>query len=187
MSNSTMLAEGNFLIPDATFLAELVAFGLILFVIWHYVVPPIQKTMTARQEAIRAQIDESREARERLEAAEAEYKKALADARVEAARLREEAAKTRRDMIEAAKEEARVEAEAVTKRAEERLEIERRQVIAQLRQEVGKLSADLAGRIVGETLSDTALQSRIIDRFLSELDEQTAGSGETSAQPQQVH
>src|SRR5689334_2007940 len=129
MSNGMVVGEGNFLIPDATFLAELVAFALILFVLWRFVVPPIQKTMTARQEAIRAQIDESREARERLEAAEAEYKQALADARTEAAKMREDAAKTRREIIEAAKEEARIEAEGVTRRAEERLEIERRQVL----------------------------------------------------------
>jgi F-type H+-transporting ATPase subunit b len=183
MSNGT-LAAGNFLIPDATFLAELVAFGLILFVLWHYVVPPLQKTMTARQEAIRAQFDESREAKERLEAAEAEYKNALAEARAEAARMREDAAKTRREMIEAAKDEARIEAEAVTRRAEERLEIERRQVLMQLRQEVGRMSAELASRIVGESLADTALQTRIIDRFLAELDESAAS---TATPAEQVH
>ncbi|MDQ1688183.1 MAG: F-type H+-transporting ATPase subunit b [Frankiaceae bacterium] len=183
MSDGTVLAAGNFLIPDATFLAEIFAFLLILAALWKFVIPPIQKSMEARQEAIRAQIDESREARERLEAAEAEYKNALAEARAEAARMREEAAKTKREIIEAAKEEARVEAEGVTRRAEERLEIERRQVLVQLRQEVGRMSAELASRIVGESLADTALQTRIIDRFLAELDEADTGA---KAQPEQV-
>jgi F-type H+-transporting ATPase subunit b len=184
MVNSTVLAEGNFLIPDATFLAELVAFGVILWALWHYVVPPIQKTMTARQEAIRQQIDESREARERLEAAEAEYKQALADARAEAAKMREDAARTRREIIDAAKDEARAEAEAVTRRAEERLEIERRQVLVELRREVGQLSAELASRIVGESLADQALQERIITRFIGELDEADATA---ATDAQQVH
>jgi 1,4-dihydroxy-2-naphthoyl-CoA synthase len=48
----------NFLIPDATFLAEIVAFLLILAVIWKYVVPPLQKSMTARQEAIKKSFDD---------------------------------------------------------------------------------------------------------------------------------
>ena len=44
-----VLASGNFLIPDGTFLAELVAFLIILFVLRKYVVPPLQKSLTARQ------------------------------------------------------------------------------------------------------------------------------------------
>ena len=43
----TVHAEGNFLIPNATFIAELVAFILILLVIWRYIVPPIQKAIVA--------------------------------------------------------------------------------------------------------------------------------------------
>ena len=170
----TVLASGNFLIPDATFLAELFAFVVILAVLYKFVVPPLQKSMTARQEIIRKQFDEARETRERLDAAEAEYRQALADARSEAARAREEANATRVQIIEAAKGEARAEAEAVTRRAEERLEAERRRVIAELRQEVGQLAVELAGRIVGESLADAELQRRVVDRFLGELESGSA-------------
>ena len=38
--------------------------------------------------------------------------------------------------------------------------------------EVGVLAAQLAERIVGESLADTALTQRTVDRFLSELDQQ---------------
>ena len=170
MAPPTVIASGNFLIPDATFLAELFAFVVILAVLHRYVVPPIQKSMTERQGLIRKQFDEARETRERLDAAEAEYKQALSDARAEAARSREEANATRLQIIEAAKDEARTEAEAVTRRAEERMEAERRRVIAELRLEVGQLAVELAGRIVGESLGDEALQRRVVDRFLSELE-----------------
>ena len=46
-----------------------------------------------------------------------------------------------------------------------------------LRQDVGKLATDLAGRVVGESLEDHVRQSRIIDRFLDELEEQSDASG----------
>ena len=36
------------------------------------------------------------------------------------------------------------------------------------------LASELASRIVGESVTDRALQSRVIDRFLDELDAQTA-------------
>src|SRR2546423_10629404 len=84
-------AASNFLVPNATFIAELVTFLIILYVIWKYVVPRVNEQLENRQELIRKQIEESKEARENLEKAEKEYKQALADAREEATRLREEA------------------------------------------------------------------------------------------------
>src|SRR5438445_761617 len=60
MSTTTTLASGNFLIPDATFLAEIVAFLLILAFMWKYVVPPLQKNLSARQDVIRQQLEDAR-------------------------------------------------------------------------------------------------------------------------------
>ena len=39
-----------------------------------------------------------------------------------------------------------------------------------LRSEVGRLSTDLASRIVGESLHDETRQRGIVDRFLAELE-----------------
>lgn len=175
-ASSPVLAGGNFLIPDATFLAELVAFVIILVVLWRFVVPPLQKSMTARQEAIKSSFEDADAAKQRLADAEAEYKKAIAEARAEQASAREDAAKTRREIIDAAKEEARLEAEGVTSRAEARLEVERRQVFAELRGEIGRLAVDLAERIVGESLEDDDRQRRVVDNFLAGLENAPASA-----------
>ena len=42
--------------------------------------------------------------------------------------------------------------------------------MAQLLSEVGTLATTLAGRIVGESLDDDVRQSRVVDRFLTELE-----------------
>jgi hypothetical protein len=44
------------------------------------------------------------------------------------------------------------------------------QAITELRREVGRLSVELAGRIVGESLEDEARQRRTVERFLTELE-----------------
>ena len=49
-----------------------------------------------------------------------------------------------------------------------------------LRAEVGTLATELASRIVGEALADSARQSRVIDRFLDELE---ARRGRPARQP----
>jgi len=180
-------AEGtnNFLIPNGTFFVEVLIFLAILWFLSKKVVPRITAMLEQRQDTIRQEIEGAEQIRRELAETKAQYAEALAQAHQESAQIRDEAAKVRREMIEAAKEEARAEAEAVTRRAEERREIERRQVLVELRQEVGKLAVDLAGKIVGESLTDEALQRRIIDRFIADLDARGDAAG--SEQPQQVH
>lgn len=51
------------------------------------------------------------------------------------------------------------------------IQADRKAAASALRQDVGKLATDLAGKLVGESLEDHARQSRVIDRFLDELDD----------------
>lgn len=160
----------NFLVPNATFIAEVIAFAIILFVLWRYVVPPVQKAMKERQDLVRGQIEESRQAREALEKAEADYQAALAEARAEAAKIRDSAradADRLRDQLRAQAEE---EAERIRQRSEEQLATQRQQVVNELRAEIGRLATTLAGRVVGESLEDDARRQRTVDRFLAELE-----------------
>ncbi len=180
MSKTVPLASGNFLIPNGTFIAEVIAFLIILAVLWRWVVPPVQRSMSQRQDLIRKQFEDVRAARERLEWAEAEYKTAAREARAELNRTRQEAERLRREVIDAAKEEARGQAEEVTRRAEERLEFERRRVLAELRQEVGQIAIDLAARVLGEQLENEATQRRVVDRFLAELEMDASAPPEPS-------
>ncbi|NCD16372.1 MAG: F0F1 ATP synthase subunit B, partial [Actinobacteria bacterium] len=61
------------------------------------------------------------------------------------------------------------EAERISANAARGIEAERQMAEISLRTEVGMLATELASRIVGETL-DPATQSRVIDRFLAELE-----------------
>ncbi|GAA1128463.1 F0F1 ATP synthase subunit B [Nocardioides aquiterrae] len=162
--------ESNFLVPNATFFVELAAFALLLFLLGKYVIPPINRAMTARQDAIRAQFAELDEAKSEAHAAEEEFKSQIADARHEAARIREEAREQGAQIIAEMREQANAEAARIVEHAHAQIEADRKAAMAQLRSEVGTLATTLAGRIVGESLEDEARQSRVVDRFLSELE-----------------
>ena len=61
------------------------------------------------------------------------------------------------------------------------VEASQRQILAEkqaaqisLRSEVGLLASELAEKIIGEQLTDTALTSRVVDRFLDELEADSA-------------
>lgn len=176
-------AEGggsNFLIPDATFWFELVAFALLFFVLAKYVIPPINRAMTARQEAIRHQFAELDEAKSAANASEAEFKAQIADARHDAARIREEAREQGNAIVAELREQAQAEAARIVENAHTQIEADRQQAAISLRGEVGTLATSLAGRIVGESLEDPARQSRVVERFLAELEATPGAGGENS-------
>ena len=72
-------AESNFLVPNATFLAELFAFAVLVFILAKYVIPPVNQAMTDRQDKIRAQFDEAAQLKSDAESTESELKAQLAD------------------------------------------------------------------------------------------------------------
>jgi len=170
MHHQTVLASGNFLVPNATFLFELVAFLIILGVLWRYVLPPLNRAVLERQDMIRRQIEDSLAAKERLEAAEREYQEALVAQRREASQVREEVAAERAQIIEEARSEATRQAADVMARAEERLATERAQVLRSLRAEVGSLALELAEKITRSALEDDERARRLVADFVTELD-----------------
>jgi F-type H+-transporting ATPase subunit b len=162
--------ESNFLVPNATFFVELAAFLVLLFLLGKFIIPPINRAMTARQDAIREQFAELDEAKSEASAAEEEFKAQIADARHEAARIREEAREQGAAIIAEMREQAQTEAARIVEHAHTQIEADRKSAAASLRGEVGTLATTLAGRIVGESLDDEARQSRVVDRFLTELE-----------------
>ena len=68
------------------------------------------------------------------------------------------------------REQAQAEATRIVEHAHAQIEADRQQAVTSLRSEVGSIATELAGRIVGESLEDQARQSRVVERFLDELE-----------------
>jgi F-type H+-transporting ATPase subunit b len=160
----------NFLVPNATFFVELAAFLLLFYLLARFVIPPINRAMTARQEAIRNQFAELDEAKADARQAEEKYKAQTADARKQAGKIREEAREQGDQIVAEAREQAQVEAKRIVDHGHAQLEAERKQALASLRSEVGTLATELASRIVGESLEDDERANRVVDRFLADLE-----------------
>ncbi len=162
--------ESNFLVPNGTFVVELIAFAIIAWLIGKYIVPPINRAMTARQDAIRNEFTELQEAKDSARRTEEEYKAQLSDARHEAAKIREDAREQGAAIISEMREQAQEEAERILAHGRAQMSAERQQAVASLRSEVGSLATSLAGRIVGESLEDDDRSARVVDRFLADLE-----------------
>ena len=170
-STPVLPLESNFLVPNGTFLVSLLAFAMLIFIFGKYIIPPINKAMTSRQEAIRKEFAELEEAQTDARRAEADYKEQLNDAKHEAARIREEAREHGAQIVQEAREKAQTEADRIIEHAHAQIEADRKAALASLRRDVGSLATTLAGRIVGESMDDDDRQGRVVERFLTELEE----------------
>jgi F-type H+-transporting ATPase subunit b len=154
-----------------------VCFIIILVFFWKYVLPRVQKLLDERAEAIEGNIAKADEAQRKAEAALEEYTAQLADARTEAGRIRESAREDGKKIVAEAKEAALAEAARVTASAQSQIEAERQAALVSLRTDVGTLAIDLASGVIGESLSDDAKATAVVDRFLADLEASEASAG----------
>jgi F-type H+-transporting ATPase subunit b len=148
----------------------LIAFGILLWIIQTRVVPRLEQVYAERTAAIEGGMQQAEEAQQQAQAALEQYQAQLTEARAEAARIREESREQGAAIVVELRQQAQKEAARITEAAHKQIEAERQQAIVQLRSEVGRLSTELASRIVGESLHEEARQKGIVDRFLAELE-----------------
>ena len=148
----------------------IIAITILYVIVQKKVVPNLEKAYADRTAAIEGGMHQAEEAQQQAQAALDQYTAQLAQSRVEAGRIRGEAQEQGAAIIAEFRVKAQVEANRIAEAAHKQIEAERQQAVVSLRSEVGRLSTDLASRIVGESLHDEARQSGIVDRFLAELE-----------------
>ena len=147
-----------------------VCFVIILLVVWKVALPKMATLLDARSAAIEGNIAKADEAQKQAEAALAEYTAQLADARKEAGDIRDAAREDGKKIVAEAKDSATAEAARIQASASAAIEAERQSALVSLKGEVGTLALDLAGNVIGETLSDDAKARSVVDRFLADLE-----------------
>lgn len=161
----------NPLIPHtAEIVVGAIAFTLLYLTLRKFVTPMFEKAFTERTNAIQGGIERAEKAQLEAQRALVQYTEQLAKAQAEAQVLREDARVQGAAIIEDLRTKAQEEAARITATAHASIEAERQQAITSLRTEVGALAVELASKIVGESLDDAARQSRVVDRFLDDLE-----------------
>ena len=173
MNLKVLAAEGaaNPLLPHtAELIVGFVAFSILFIVLRRAVVPMFEKAYAARTEAIQGGMEKAEKAQRDAEIALRNYTQQLSGAQGEAQKIREDARAQGAAILEDLRAKAQEEAARITAAASAQIEAERQQAITSLRNEVGALATELASKIVGEALNDQVRQSRIVDRFLDDLE-----------------
>ena len=152
-----------------------IAFLVVFILLARVLMPRISKTLEERSDAIEGGLKRADEAQTEANKVLEQYRAQLADARHEAARLREQAKEEAAQIVAQGRAEGAAEKQRLVDSAAAQIQVDRQQALTALRAEVGSMAVELASKIVGESLADEARQSRMVDRFLDDLDRENAG------------
>lgn len=157
-------------LPWGEVLIAVVVFGILVYVLGKFVWPQFEKAYAARTKAIEGGIAKAEEAQNEAKAALDRYNQQLAGAREEAAKIREDARAQAQAIRDDMLAQAHAETERIAAAGRAQLDAQRAQIVAELRGDLGRVSVELASKVVGESLDDQARQNRTVERFLAELD-----------------
>ena len=176
LADSSVNLENPIIPEPSELVIGVIAFAIVFYFLATKLLPNIRKTLADRTEAIEGGLQQA-------EAAQAEAAQFKADAQAQLAELRHSTADIRAKaqadgaaLVEQARGEANTQKEAIIASAHAQLESDRNSAVNVLKADLGKLATELADKIVGERAQDAALQERIIDRFLDELDAKLGAS-----------
>jgi F-type H+-transporting ATPase subunit b len=149
------------------FIAQVITFGILLFVLARYVFPVLLKTLDERANTIREGVENAERARTAVSEAEKRVEGLLDQARVDAqatlTRATQAAERTRQEI----EQEAQSRARDILAQADKRIQQEIAQARAQLRQEVADLAIQAAEHVVGNSL-DTATSRQLVNEFVAQ-------------------
>lgn len=152
---------------DWTFLAQLIAFALILYVLVRFLYNPVTTAMDARANTIRTGLAAAEEARKAAEEAQVRTDDQLAEARAQAQEILRQASQTATGLRGQIVAEAKAEAQKVIDRGRIEIDRERQAAIDDLRKVTADLALLAATRVVEKSL-DTTDNRRLIAQAIAE-------------------
>ena len=143
-----------FLLPNGTFIFELVAFLLVIAFVAKVVVPPLNRVMTERAEHIRSSIESAEAARHDADELASRRRELLEAARVEARAIVEQANEIAEQLKEEGRRRGTEERERLVASAQAEIDQERERARAEIMSDIGSLVLEAAERVIGAALDD---------------------------------
>jgi F-type H+-transporting ATPase subunit b len=167
------IATNNFLVPNGTFIVVLLAFLVVLGVIGKYVLPPLNKVLTERQDKIRGELEAADRAKSDAEQADADRHALLEEARAHAREIVSLANTTAERTVGAAETRAHEVAERIRQAAEAEVATARQAAVEEVTASVGTIVLAAAERVLGREIRASDHQD-LIDEAIAAIRAESA-------------
>lgn len=147
-----------------------IAFLLLFLALRKWAWPVIIKSMEDRADLIDKGVEYAQNAKEQLEGARKEAEKYIAEAQKQQAEILRDAAKIKTQIIEEARNEASIEAKKVMDAAKLSIEQSRKEAELQFKDEVSKVSIEIAEKMVRKQMASDKAQMDLVNKLLDEIE-----------------
>lgn len=159
---------------NATLIAQMINFLLLVAILGKFAYKPIMKAMADRQARIAQSMEDAENERASAAELKREYEEQLRQARTQAQAIVDKAMKLAEQTKDEILEEARTEHARLLKAAQAEIAREREQALAEMRNEVVSLSMAAATKIIEQNLDEKA-NAKLVNDFIEKLDREKIG------------
>ena len=140
--------EGPFLV------AQIINFLLVAFLLYKFAFKPVLSTIEERQKTISDGLQFSEEAKTKLADSEKQHAATLQKAQQEAQAILTEARNNAKALADKQAEEASARTEEMISKAKQAIELERKKMLSEVREEVTRLVVDTSAKVLSKDLSE---------------------------------
>jgi F-type H+-transporting ATPase subunit b len=175
-----MTTAGIFLIPNGTFIVELIIFIALIVIMGKKIIPPITAALAERQERIRASLDAADQARADAAAADDERRAVLEDARQQAREVVAQANRSAEAVRVDFQTRGQTEYERIVGDAEAEVAQARQRAVEEAASRLGDITMDVVERVIGRKVN-AATHNDLIEEAVSALRADATGGAAASS------
>lgn len=146
-----------------------IAFGLVLWVLAKYAWKPILRSIEERERTIDNALQQAEIAKSEMETFRANSQEIINEAKRESDKILKETVQLKDKIVQEAKEKATQESEKLIQKTREQLELEKKAVIADLKSQVGKLSIEIAEKLLEREMKDKEIHREYLEELMKEV------------------
>ncbi len=154
----------------SSLLLHAINFLVVLALLTKFLYRPVVKVLDERAARIKESMDRAEAVKKQFAGAEEEIRLSLENARREGQAIIEQATKIGEQMRAQARQEAQAEADKIVAKARDQLDLERQQVVTDLRQQMAELVVAAAGKVIAQNMDDR-VQHQLVEEFLTTGDQ----------------
>ena len=134
---------------------ELISFGILLWVLYKFALPPILETLETRERKIRESLDQAEQNRATAERKLKDYEAKLQGAAKEAEAILTEAKHNAQRLLEENEQRLRAESQRIKEETTQEIERERRRALQDIKDTTADLAILVAEKVIGRSLTDS--------------------------------
>ena len=150
------------------FTSQLIAFGLLAFLLNKFAYKPVLEVLEKRKQRIAEGLENAEKIKTELAETEKSRKEILEKANEQAGKLIEEGRAAAEKVREAETQKAIKEAEAIIAKAREAADADHAKMLSELKAEIGQLVVATTSKVIGKTLTPED-QQRLVEETNAEL------------------